>query len=58
MYKKGFALLLFAIMLSPLAYSDFQWLAIVGYFLGFIGLIMVLTDKEDSDKDNSGGSEE
>lgn len=53
--KKGFAFLLFGIMLSPLAYGGvLQWLAIVGWFLGLIGLLLVLTDSEDSKNDDSG----
>ena len=49
--KDGFALLLFGIMLSPLAYGgELQWLAIVGWVLGLIGLLLVLTDSGDSKK--------
>ena len=54
MYKKGFALLLFGIMLAPLANSELQWLTLVGMVMGFIGLIIVLADREDPGNDNSG----
>ena len=54
--KDGFAFLLFGIMLSNMVFiaGALQWGAIVGWFLGLIGLILVLTDSEDSKRDNSG----
>ena len=53
--KNGFALLLFGIMLSPMALLGgvMQLLAIVGWIAGFIGLMMVLFDSGDEKIDNS-----
>ena len=53
--KNGFALLLFGIMLSPMALTGgvMPLLAIVGWIAGFIGLMMVLFDSGDEKIDNS-----
>ena len=53
--KKGFALLLFGIMLSSMVYigGPLQFGAIVGWILGFVGLMMVLGDSGDEKIDNS-----
>ena len=44
--KDGFAFLLFGIMLSNMVFiaGALQWVAIVGWILGFAGLMMVLGD--------------
>ena len=53
--KKGFALLLFGIMLSPMVLLGgvFQIFAMGGWIAGFIGLIIVFSDSGDEKIDNS-----
>lgn len=58
MYRKGFALLLFGIMMAPLAHSELQWLTVAGMILGTIGLVMVLIDSGDTGKNAPDDDEE
>ena len=53
--KNGFAFLLVGIMVSPMALlgGALQWVAIVGWLLGFAGLMMVLGDVGDEKDKNS-----